>query len=68
MDKERTQTNGLKDKKVDDDAQGIISMRWQRQIIRCQEKKEEEDLPTLKMAWMLPIEDSKITLKRIKKD
>ena len=44
--------------KIDDDAQGLKPKRWYR-YSRCQEKKEEEDVPVLRMASMKQSKDRK---------
>ena len=41
IDKGGTQTNGPKDKEIDDNAQSLIFERWHRHMY--QEKKEDED-------------------------
>ena len=40
MDKGRTQINELKDKEVDDDAQGFVYVRWHRQNL-CKKRKRK---------------------------
>ena len=47
MDKEGTQTNGSKDKLIDDYAQGLSRERWQ--ILLGKKKKEKENSPALKI-------------------
>ena len=44
INEEGTQTNGLKKKKIDDDAQGLIFERWLRQTI-CVKKRQRQRIP-----------------------
>ena len=68
MDKGGTQTNGPKDMKIDNYAQGPTHEGWHKTDYMCQEKKEEDDSPALRIVPMHQYEDSKTTLKRAKKD
>ena len=57
INKEGTLTNGPKDVKADNDAQ---------EETICHEKKEEQDSPALKIAWMNQYEDAKAISKKSK--
>ena len=41
MDKGGTETNGPKDKKVDDEAQGLTPKRWHKQTIIKERKRKK---------------------------
>ena len=46
-----TLTNRPKEKNVDDDVQDVTTKKWQTGYM-CQEKKEEVEMPALRIAWM----------------
>ena len=69
IDKEGTQTVGPKDKIVDNNAQGFIFERWYRQIICIENRRGEEKMAALKIAWNQQFEDWRNTQKEMyKKD
>ena len=63
MDKGRTQTNKSKDKKFDNDAQGITPERWHRQYVP---RKEGRELASIEDCIVSSIQGLKENIKKSK--
>ena len=62
--KRRIQTNRMKDKKIDDYAQGSTAKRWHK--LNVSRKEEGKSIASIKGLWMQQYNDSRTYIKKSK--